>query len=197
MPQRVKYGAYELTKKTGYEGQPNYKRNKLGSEKLKQVHRFKYLGVIIDDQLNHEVEIKSRIEQARQAFIKWKTLLADRNLSTSLKLRTLKCYIWSILLYGVETWTLTTTATKRIEPFEMWLYRRMLKIPWTAKTTNTQVLQDMGTVRQLLKTIISRKCYYLGHIARNDHKYQLIKANPGRKNRREKTTRTAKNDMAQ
>uniref|UniRef100_A0A914WK67 Reverse transcriptase domain-containing protein n=1 Tax=Plectus sambesii TaxID=2011161 RepID=A0A914WK67_9BILA len=147
---------------------------KLGNEKLEQVHRYKYLGGLIDDQLNHEVEIKSRIEQARQAITKWKTLLADRNLNTRLKLRTLKCYIWSILLYGVETWTLTTVTTKRLVAFEMWLYQRMLKIPWTAKITNAQVLQDMGTDRQLLKTIISRKCNYLGHIARNDHKYQLL-----------------------
>ena len=102
---------------------------KLNNEKLEQVQNFKYLGVIINEQLNHELEIRSRIEQARNAFMKWKSCLTDKSLNHKLRLRTLKCYIWPILLYGVETWTLTTT-TKKLQAFEMWLYRRMLRISW-------------------------------------------------------------------
>lgn len=81
------------------------------------------------------------------------------------KLRLLRCYVFSVLLYGVESWTVTKETTKKLEAFELWLYRRMLKIPWTQKVTNIEVLRRMKKEPELVNTVKCRKLGYLGHIS--------------------------------
>ena len=82
-----------------------------------------YLGSIATEDGKSEVEIKSRIEIARNAFNDMKSLLSSRNISINTRMRLTKCYAWSTLLYGAETWTITKTLTKRIDAFEMWTHR--------------------------------------------------------------------------
>ena len=60
------------------------------------------------------------------------------------------CYIWSTLLYGSETWTLTKIRTKKLQAFEMWMLRRMLKIQWTEHKTNNEVMQLAKATSTLL-----------------------------------------------
>lgn len=145
----------------------------LEGKQLERVDRYKYLGTTINSQLDQEEEIKIRIEIARQGFIKYRSMFTNKNLSLNIRSRFLECYVWSQLLYGVETWTLKAQSTKRLEAFEMWLYRRMLKIPWTAKVTNEEVLRRIGRRRKLMMIVKIRKTTYLGHILRND-KYSLL-----------------------
>ena len=59
------------------------------------------------------------------------------------KMKLIRCYVFSVLFYGVESWTLTETTTKKLESFEMWLYRRTLRILWTARITNVEVFRKM------------------------------------------------------
>lgn len=101
-------------------------------------------------------------------------VLCDRNLNLNLRTRIAKCYVFSVLLYGAEAWTLTERMAKRLEAFEMWVYRRMLKISWVQKVRNVTVLQRLnkkGT--EVLNTIKRRKLEYFGHIMRNP-KYELL-----------------------
>ncbi|KAL0838470.1 hypothetical protein ABMA28_016600 [Loxostege sticticalis] len=85
----------------------------------------------------------------------------------------LRCYIWPILLYGCESWTIKEDLRKRVEAFEMWAYRRMLSISWIDKVTNDEVLRRVQQKRELLQTIKQRKVGYLGHIIRHD-RYELL-----------------------
>ena len=126
--------------------------------------------------LDPDLEIRARIEQARSAFNRLKRLLCDARLNLDLRLRLLKCYIWSTLLYGVETWTLRTSMINKIEAFEMWTFRRILKIPWTSHTSNEEVLRRVNRERELYHIIKVRKTAYLGRVLRNDkYRYaQLI-----------------------
>ena len=72
----------------------------------------------------------------------------------AVKTRILHCFVWPVLLYGSESWTLYAAATtKNIEAVEMWFYRRMLCVLYTAHESNISVLQRVGKERQLLKTI--------------------------------------------
>ena len=87
-------------------------------------------------------------------------------MSLKTRMKALKTYIWSVLTYGCETWTLTKEARDKLEAFEMWTLRRMLRIPWTARRTNEQVLQQAQTNRVLLKQIKKRQLKFLGHSAR-------------------------------
>jgi hypothetical protein len=65
---------------------------------------------------------------------------------------------------------------KKIEAFELWLYRRILKIPWTARITNEEVLRRMKNDTELVNTIKIRKLQYLGHITRNESRYTIVQA---------------------
>ena len=95
---------------------------------IEQVEKMVYLGSITTEDGKSEVETKRRIEIARNAFNNMKSVLASRNISLNTRMRLTKCYVWSTLLYGAETWIITKALTKRIDAFEMWTYRQMLRI---------------------------------------------------------------------
>uniref|UniRef100_A0A2A4JBK9 Reverse transcriptase domain-containing protein n=1 Tax=Heliothis virescens TaxID=7102 RepID=A0A2A4JBK9_HELVI len=143
------------------------------NQTVQRVHSNKYLGCIVNDQNNHSVEIKCRIEQARSAFMKLSHMLCNRSLKISTRVRLARCYVFSVLLYGVEAWTLTENMCKRLEAFEMWVYRRILRISWTDRISNVKVLQMVNKKAEVLNTVKRRKLQYLGHIMRND-KYILL-----------------------
>lgn len=80
-----------------------------------------------------------------------KHLLSSRDLGIKTRLRISKCYIWSTLLYGAETWTLSSRSRHRLEAFEMWLLRRILRISWFEMKTNEDVLTLAGERSSLIK----------------------------------------------
>jgi hypothetical protein len=88
----------------------------------------------------------------------------DLNLSKKL----VKCYIWSIALYGAETWTLRKMDQKYLESFEMWRCRRMEKISWTDRVRNEEVLHRVKVERNILHTIKRRKANWIGHNLRRN-----------------------------
>ena len=95
-----------------------------------------------------------------------KTVLYNFKICMKTRLRVLFCYVWPILLYGCEAWTLRKTDRDRLEAAEMWFFRRMMKIPWTARMTNVAVLQTAGYQRKMLATIKRRQMKFLGHVYR-------------------------------
>ena len=114
-----------------------------------------------------KTEIKKRIAIAKASFQKMSTIVKNRNISFSTKLKVLKTYVWSILLYGCETWTITAETKKNLEAAEMWFYRRMLRISWKEKRTNESILEETNQERSLIKTIRKRQLKFLGHICRH------------------------------
>ncbi|BES87340.1 Dehydrogenase [Nesidiocoris tenuis] len=140
---------------------------------IEQVTRFKYLGQWVTEEWALREELRIRIEVARAAFNNMRRVLCSRDLSFALRWRMVRCYIFSIVLYGVESWTLKTADINRLEAFEMWLIRRMFKIPWTARLRNDYILQRNNLSRELMRTVKTRKVAYLGHILRNP-KYELL-----------------------
>ena len=109
---------------------------------VERVEKFTYLGTIVI-QWDHSQEIKSRIEKARGAYNNMSKLFRSHNLKLDIKVRLLRCYVFSILYYGVESWTLTVATERKHEAFEMWLYRRILRISWMDRVTNETVLERM------------------------------------------------------
>ncbi|KAI5707314.1 hypothetical protein M8J77_000030 [Diaphorina citri] len=140
---------------------------------LERTSNVNYLGSYINDDWDIQKEIKIRIEKARTSFFKFKNLFCGHEINLALKLRMLRCYVFSVLLYGMESWTLTNTIMKKIEAFEMWTYRRILKIKWIDKVTNEEVLRRMNKEKEVVHTIKKRKLEYFGHLIRNPNKYHL------------------------
>uniref|UniRef100_A0A8D8SWG1 Uncharacterized protein n=1 Tax=Cacopsylla melanoneura TaxID=428564 RepID=A0A8D8SWG1_9HEMI len=71
---------------------------------------------------------------------------------------------------------ITEATQKKLKAFEMWLYGRLLKIPWVEKVANHRVLQRIGKEKEVMNTAKKRKLEYLGHIMRNETKYKLVKS---------------------
>lgn len=141
---------------------------------IEEVRKFRYLGCWVTQDLDPETEIRARIENARATFVRMKTFLTNTTLSLDARYRFVKSYIYSVLLYGTESWTMGKRIMQRLEAFEMWIFRRLLKIPWTRRITNENVLRMMGTDRELLQHVKQRKTGYLGHVYRGE-KYQLLR----------------------
>jgi len=104
---------------------------------------------------------------ANAAFNK-KRVIFTSTLELKLKKELVKCYIWSIALYGVETWTIRAVDQKHLESFEMWCWRRMEKISWTDHVRNEQVLLRVNEQTNILLEISKRKANWIGHILRRN-----------------------------
>jgi len=110
---------------------------------------------------------------AKAAFNKKRTLFTS-TLDLELRKKLVKCYAWSIALYGSETWTLRTVDQKRLESFEMWCWRRMEKISWTDHMRNKTVLLRVKEQKNILHEIRKRKANWIGHILRRNCLLQRV-----------------------
>ena len=112
----------------------------LGEEKIEEVDNFVYLGSVIDTSCKSSKEIRKRLAMARSTVQKTLNIWRSRGVSTKLKLRLLHATAFAVATYGCESWTFTETDGKKIDSFEMWCYRRLLRVSWTDKRTNQWVL---------------------------------------------------------
>ena len=134
---------------------------------VEQVKKFRYLGAIITDDGRCEAEVKARIAMAKDAFSKRKELLS-RNMSRVVKKKIVKAIVWSVALYGCETWALKKDEIQRLNALEMWLWRRMERVSWKDRKTNEEVLDMVGEKRSIVETIVKRKKNWIGHILRGE-----------------------------
>lgn len=109
--------------------------------------KFENLGFLITDNLDPSVEIKNRIEIAGSTFCAMKP---SNGLNMFLRQRLIKCYVWSILMYGVEFWTLRNNTLNILDAFEMWILRWILKILGTARIAKNKVLRRAWTEYELI-----------------------------------------------
>jgi hypothetical protein len=112
-------------------------------------------------------DIKRRIAMAKEALTK-KGELMRGTLSLDLKKRIIKTLIWSVVLYGFETWTLVKADIKRLEACEMWIWSKIMKISWTEHKTNDDVLKIVQEERTMIDTIRRRQKNWIGHILRGN-----------------------------
>ena len=134
---------------------------------LEQVNKFKYLGVWMMEDGRCDTEVKIRIAMARYAFCKIKELLT-KSMSREVKKKIIKTLVWSVMLYGCETWTMNVDMMKRLDAMEMWCWRRMEKISWRERITNEEVLNIVSEQKHLVTTIVQRKKNWIGHILRGE-----------------------------
>jgi hypothetical protein len=106
-----------------------------------QVPKFKYLGSIFTEDGKNKEDIIQRTKENKVMFNSKKQLLCSNKLSLEMKKKLIKSCIWSVALYGSETLNLVKNEERVVNAFEAWCWRRMLKIKWTDRITNDEVLQ--------------------------------------------------------
>lgn len=147
-----------------------------GNQLLEPVEHFKYLGSLINQDGRCVMEIRSRIAQAKSAFMNKKNLLCSNSMSIRVRKRFIKVYVWSVALYGCKTWILNKAEQRTLESFEMWCQRRMLRVGWIEHRTNESILSEIDEGREILKTIRARRQNIIGHILRHENEliYRII-----------------------
>jgi len=118
---------------------------------------------VMSEHLDPDKEVKCRSKSTGATFQKMRSFFCNNNLNLKLCQRMIKCYIWSILLYGAEIWTLKAETINHLEAFEIWV----------AMQTNEAVLNRASAVRELLLTVKCLKLSYLGHLLRGD-RYRIL-----------------------
>ena len=113
---------------------------KVGNRELIEVDHFKYLRSVLTRDGYCSRQINMSIAIAKEAF-NGKISLLTRKLNIELRKKLVRCYVYSISLYGSETWTLRELERKYLEGFKMWYWRRMEKIKWSEKVIIEQVLE--------------------------------------------------------
>src|SRR5580692_8361880 len=101
-------------------------------------------------------EVKRRIAMAKDAFSKRKELLS-RNMSRAVRKKIIKTVVWSVALYGSETWGLKKDEIQILNALKMWIWRRMKKVSYKDRKTNKEVVDIVGEKRSLIETIVRRK----------------------------------------
>ena len=164
VPTRIRSQTFQpvVSRYTDWAIRPTVKTT-IDQKQLENVESFKYLGSMLTNDGRCTCEIKSRITMAKVAFNK-KRVLFTSTLELELGKKLVKCYIWSIALYGAETWTLRLVDQKHLESFEMLCWRSMEKINWTDHVRNEEVLLRVKEQRNILDEISKRKADWIGHI---------------------------------
>jgi hypothetical protein len=140
---------------------------RLGEDTIETVDKFKYLGSLILPNGQAKDEVKARIDNARKAFLQLKNALWRRTeISLRTKVRVYQAAIRPVLLYGCETWPLRKEDIRRLEVFDHWCLRIILKIGWRDRLSNQTVRQRCCGITQLSVHLQQRRLQWFGHILR-------------------------------
>ena len=94
------------------------------------------------------------------------SLLKSRDLTLSTEVRLVKAMVFPVVMYGCESWTVKKAECQRIDTFELWCWRRLLRVPWTARRSNQSILKDISPGISLEGLMLKLKLQYFGHLMR-------------------------------
>ena len=92
------------------------------------------------------------------------SILKSRDLTLLTKVHLVKAMVFPILIYGYESWTIKKAESRRIDAFELWCWRRVLKVPWTARRSNQSILKETSPGISLEGMMLKLKLQYFGHL---------------------------------
>ena len=129
---------------------------------METVTYFIFLGskITADGDCSHE--IKRHLLLGRKAISNLDSILKSRNITVSTKVHIVKAKVFPVVLYGFESWTIKKAESKRIDAFELWGWRRLLRIPWTARRSNQSILMEISPEYSLEGLML--KLQYFGHL---------------------------------
>ena len=92
--------------------------------------------------------------------------LKSRDITLPTKVRLLKATVFPVVMYGCESWTIKKGERQRMDAFEMWCWRRLLRVPWTARRANQSILKETSPEYSLEELMLKLKLQYFGHLMR-------------------------------
>ena len=118
--------------------------------------------ITADGDCSHE--IKRCLLLGRKAMTNLDSILKSRDITLPTKVSLVKAIVFPIVIYGCESWTIKKAGHLRIDAFELWCWRRLLRVPWTAKRSNQSVLNEISPEYSLEVLMLKLKLHYFGHL---------------------------------
>ena len=100
----------------------------------------------------------------RKAMIKLDNVLKSRDITLSTKVHIVKAVVFPVVMYSCESWTVKRAEHQSIDAFKLWCWRRLLKVPWTARRSNQSILREINPEYSLERLMLKLKLQYFGHL---------------------------------
>ena len=109
-------------------------------------------------------EIKRRLLLGRKAMTNLDSILQSRDITLPTKVHLVKAMVFPVVMYGCESWTMKKAKCRRTHAFELWCWRRLLRVPWTARKSNQSALKEISPEYSLEDLMLKLKLQYFGHL---------------------------------
>ena len=159
-------------------------------ENVETVTDFIFLGskITADGDCSHE--IKRRLLLGRKAMTKLDSILKSRDITLPTKVSLVKAMVFPVVMYGCESWTINKAEHRRIDAFELWCGRKLLRVPWTERRSNQSILKEVSPEYSLEGLMLKLKLQYFGHLMRRTDSFEktlmLGKIDGGRRRGRQR-----------
>ena len=133
---------------------------------VETVSDFIFLGskITADGDCSHE--IKRRRLLGREVMTNLDSIFKSRDVTLPINVRLVKAMVFPVVIYGCKSWVVKKAERQRIGAFELWCWRRLLKVPWTARRSNQSVLKEISPGVSLERMMVKLKLQYFGHLMR-------------------------------
>src|SRR5574337_1230160 len=138
----------------------------IDGETVEKVSDFIFLGskITTDGDCSHE--IKRRLLLGRKVMTNLDSIFKSRDITLPTKVHLVKAMVFPVVMYGCESWTVKKAEPRRIDAFELWCWRRLLRVPWTARRSNQSILKEISPGISLEGMMLMLKLQYFGHLMR-------------------------------
>ena len=126
--------------------------------------KYYFHSAMIDGAWSHE--IKRHLLLGRKVMINLDSIFKSRDIALSTKFGLVKAIVFPVVTYGCESWTIKKAERQRIDAFELWHWRRLLRVPWTARRSNQSILKEISPEYSLEGLMLKLKLQYFGHLMR-------------------------------
>ena len=136
----------------------------IDGETVETVSDFIFLGskITTDGDCSHE--IKRRLLFGRKIMTNLDSIFKSRDITLPTKVRLVKAMVFPVVIYGGESWTVKKAEPQRTDAFELWCWRRVLRVPWTARRSNQSILKEISPEISLEGMMLKPKLQYFGHL---------------------------------
>ena len=136
----------------------------------KQCQTFGGSKITADGDCSHE--IKRRLLLGRKIMTNLDSILKSRDITLPTKVRLVKDMVFPVVIYVCESWTIIKAERQRIDAFELWCWRRLLRVPWTARRSNQSILREISPECSLEGLMLKLKLQYFGHLMRRADSFE-------------------------
>ena len=135
-------------------------------ETMEILRNFIFLGskITADGDCSHEIQRPLLL--GRKVMINIDSILKSRDITLPTKVHLVKTMVFPVVMYGCESWTIKKAENQRIDAFELWCWRRLLRVPWTARRSNESILKEISPEYSLEGLMLKLKLQYFGHLMR-------------------------------